>query len=36
MDPNPDYDVSDEGEYFIGAFAWLLRGVYPPPAYPPV
>jgi hypothetical protein len=36
MDPNPDYDVSDEGEYFISSFAWLLRGVYPPPGYPPV
>jgi hypothetical protein len=37
MDPNipsPDYDASDEIEYFLGAFAWLLRGNYPPPAYP--
>lgn len=36
MDPNPDYDISDEGELFFGWFAWGLRGVYPPPAYPPV
>jgi len=36
MDPNPDYDASDELEYGTAALAWLLRGVYPPPAYPPV
>jgi hypothetical protein len=36
MDPNPDYDVSDEIEYSMNWFAWILRGVYPPPAYPPV
>ena len=36
MDPNPDYDASDEVEYGANWFAWLLRGVYPPPAYPPV
>jgi hypothetical protein len=36
MDPNPDYDVSDELEYGINWFAWILRGAYPPPAYPPV
>ena len=36
MDPNPDYDASDEIEYGINWFAWILRGVYPPPAYPPV
>jgi hypothetical protein len=36
MDPNPDYDASDELEYGINWFAWILRGVYPPPAYPPV
>ena len=40
MDPNPDYDASDEIEYFLSYFAWGLRGVvpggYPPPAYPPV
>lgn len=35
MDPNPDYDMSDELEYGLTAFAWLLRRVYPPPAYPP-
>jgi len=35
MNPNPDYDASDELEYGIGAFAWLLRGVYPPPSYAP-
>ena len=34
MDSNPDYDVSDELEYGLDAFAWLLRGVYPPPGYP--
>ncbi len=36
VDPNPDYDASDELEYGINWFAWILRGVYPPPAYPPV
>ena len=36
MDPNPDYDISDEGELFFSWLAWGLRGVYPPPAYPPV
>jgi hypothetical protein len=36
MDPNPDYDASDELEYGINWFAWILRGTYPPPAYPPV
>lgn len=35
MDPNPDYDASDELEYGIDWFAWILRGVHPPPAYPP-
>jgi hypothetical protein len=35
MNPNPDYDASDELEYGFSAFAWLLRGVYPPPAYSP-
>ena len=35
MDPNPDYDASDEIEYGMNWFAWILRGVYPPPAYPP-
>jgi hypothetical protein len=32
----PDYDASDEIEYFFNAFAWVLRGDYPPPAYPPI
>ncbi|BBY50231.1 hypothetical protein MARA_36990 [Mycolicibacterium arabiense] len=36
MDPNPDYDASDEIEYFFQFLPWGLRGVYPPPAYPPV
>ena len=35
MNPNPDYDASDELEYGIAAYAWLLRGVYPPPSYAP-
>src|SRR5271170_4329107 len=35
MNPNPDYDASDELEYGIASFAWLLRGVYPPPSYAP-
>ena len=33
MDPDPDYDASDEVEYGPSAFAWLLRGHYPPPYY---
>jgi hypothetical protein len=33
-DPSPDYDASDEIEYGIDWFPWILRGVYPPPAYP--
>jgi len=33
MDQYPDYDASDELEYGIAAFAWLLRGNYPPPYY---
>jgi hypothetical protein len=36
MDPNPDYDASDELQYFFQFLPWGLRGVYPPPAYPPV
>ncbi|NOP95839.1 CAP domain-containing protein [Mycolicibacterium fortuitum] len=32
---SPDYDGSDEIEYFFSWFPWALRGVYPPPAYPP-
>ena len=35
MDPNPDYDASDELEYGISWLPWILRGVFPPPAYPP-
>lgn len=35
MDPDPDYDVSDELEYVLRWLPWALRGVYPPPAYPP-
>jgi hypothetical protein len=33
MDQYPDYDASDELEYGFAAFAWLLRGNYPPPYY---
>jgi hypothetical protein len=41
MDPSPDYDASDELEFFFKYVPWGLRGVtdgngYPPPAYPPV
>ena len=25
MDPNPDYDASDEPEYGINWWAWILR-----------
>ena len=35
MNPNPDYDASDELQYGFAAYAWLLRGVYPPPSYAP-
>ena len=35
LDPNPDYDASDEIEYGLDWYPWILRGVYPPPAYPP-
>jgi hypothetical protein len=35
IDPSPDYDASDEIEFGINWFPWILRGVYPPPAYPP-
>ena len=34
-DPSPDYDASDELEYGINWLPWILRGVYPPPGYPP-
>jgi Cysteine-rich secretory protein family len=33
--PFPDYDGSDELEYGLNWLPWILRGVYPPPAYPP-
>jgi hypothetical protein len=35
MDPSLDYDVSDELDYGISWWAWILRGVYPPPPYAP-
>jgi hypothetical protein len=35
LDPAPDYDASDELQYGLDWFPWILRGVYPPPAYPP-
>jgi len=35
IDPSPDYDASDELEYGLNWFPWILRGVYPPPAIPP-
>ncbi|SEA61080.1 hypothetical protein SAMN04488580_103438 [Mycobacterium sp. 283mftsu] len=35
FDPNPDYDGSDELEHGLNWLPWILRGVYPPPAYPP-
>jgi uncharacterized protein YkwD len=35
IDPSPDYDASDEIEYGVDWWAWILRGVYPPPAMPP-
>ena len=34
-DPTPDYDASDELEFGINWYPWILRGVYPPPAIPP-
>jgi hypothetical protein len=34
-DPSPDYDASDEIEFGINWFPWILRGVYPPPGMPP-
>jgi len=42
VDPNPDYDGSDEVEFFLNYLPWAIRGVsgpgggFPPPAYPPV
>ena len=35
IDPSPEYDASDEIEYGVDWLPWILRGVYPPPAYPP-
>jgi uncharacterized protein YkwD len=35
IDPTPDYNASDEIEYGVNWLPWILRGVYPPPAYPP-
>src|SRR5271156_4626548 len=35
IDPSPDYDAGDEIEFGINWYAWILRGVYPPPAIPP-
>lgn len=35
LSPAPDYDGSDELEYAINWFPWILRGVYPPPGNPP-
>jgi len=38
MDPVPDYDTTDEIEYFMSWFPWALRGTdwTGTPAYPPV
>ncbi len=35
IDPTPDYDASDELEFGINWFPWILWGVYPPPGNPP-
>jgi uncharacterized protein YkwD len=35
IDPTPDYDASDELEFGINWWPWILRGVYPPPGNPP-
>lgn len=34
LDPSPDYDGTDELEYGLRWLPWILRGAYPPPAYP--
>jgi hypothetical protein len=34
LDPAPDYDASDEIQYFMNWLPWILRWGYPPPAYP--
>ena len=38
MDPSPDYDATDEIEYFFNWLPWALRGTdwTQTPAYPPV
>lgn len=38
MDPSPDYDATDEIEYFFSWLPWALRGTdwTGTPAYPPV
>jgi uncharacterized protein YkwD len=33
-DPNPDYDGTSDVEFGLNWLPWILRGVYPPPAYP--
>src|ERR1700679_113538 len=36
IDPSPDYDAAgEEVEFGINWYAWIIRGVYPPPAIPP-
>jgi len=35
LDPSPAYDATDEVEFAINWFPWILRGVYPPPGMPP-
>jgi uncharacterized protein YkwD len=35
LDPSPDYDASDELEFGNNWWAWILRGVYPPPSIGP-
>lgn len=34
MDPSPDYEASDEIEYFFNWLPCALRGVYQPASYP--
>jgi hypothetical protein len=34
LDPAPDYDGSDEIQYFFNWLPWSLRWGFPPPAYP--
>ena len=38
MEPNPDYDATDEVEYFFAWLPWALRGTdwTGTPSYPPV